>query len=132
MPAAEVPRRIPAAGRRRAEKEEEALRGAEIGNAAIGARFGLGSRAAIAVKMVFRTSAGGLAEIYTNKQDCTISCSPACLVTSDFAAYCSTVFIVGNRMTSRMVSELVNSITQRSMPMPIPPVGGRPYSRAVM
>ena len=41
-------------------------------------------------------------------------------------------FIVGKRMTSRMVSELVSSMTQRSMPMPRPPVGGRPYSRALI
>ena len=41
-------------------------------------------------------------------------------------------FMVGKRMTSRMVSELVSSMTQRSMPMPRPPVGGRPYSRALI
>ena len=40
-------------------------------------------------------------------------------------------FIVGNKITSRMVSELVSIITVRSTPMPMPPVGGRPYSMAV-
>ena len=40
--------------------------------------------------------------------------------------------ICGNRMTSRIEGELVSSITRRSMPMPQPPVGGRPYSRARM
>lgn len=44
----------------------------------------------------------------------------------------SSGFIVGKRMTSRMVSELVSSMTQRSMPIPRPPVGGRPYSRALI
>ena len=32
----------------------------------------------------------------------------------------------------RMVGELDSSITSRSMPMPSPPVGGRPYSSARM
>ena len=41
-------------------------------------------------------------------------------------------FMVGKRMTSRMESEPVSSMTQRSMPMPRPPVGGRPYSSASM
>ena len=40
-------------------------------------------------------------------------------------------FMVGNSRTSRMLSELVSSITKRSKPKPRPPVGGRPYSRAV-
>ena len=37
---------------------------------------------------------------------------------------------VGNRMTSRIDVVSVRSITRRSMPMPRPAVGGRPYSRA--
>ena len=37
---------------------------------------------------------------------------------------------VGKRMTSRIESTLASSITSRSMPMPSPPVGGMPYSRA--
>ena len=40
-------------------------------------------------------------------------------------------FMVGNRITSRMESLPVRSMTHRSMPMPRPPVGGRPYSKAV-
>ena len=40
--------------------------------------------------------------------------------------------IAGNRITSRMVWLLVNSITIRSIPIPRPAVGGRPYSSAVM
>ena len=43
----------------------------------------------------------------------------------------SSGFMVGNRMTSRMVSAPVSSMTQRSMPIPMPPVGGIPYSMAV-
>jgi len=38
----------------------------------------------------------------------------------------------GNRITSRMLGESVSSITSRSMPMPQPPVGGMPISRAWM
>jgi len=38
----------------------------------------------------------------------------------------------GNRMTSRMVGAPVSSMTRRSMPMPSPAVGGRPYSSARM
>ncbi len=34
-------------------------------------------------------------------------------------------------MTSRMLGLSVSSMTRRSMPMPMPPVGGMPYSRAV-
>ena len=33
-------------------------------------------------------------------------------------------------MTSRMDGESVSSMTKRSMPMPRPPAGGMPYSRA--
>ena len=40
--------------------------------------------------------------------------------------------MVGNRMTSRIAGAPVSSITMRSMPMPSPPVGGRPYSSARM
>lgn len=39
--------------------------------------------------------------------------------------------IAGNRITSRMVWLLVNSITIRSIPIPVPAVGGRPCSSAV-
>ena len=38
----------------------------------------------------------------------------------------------GNRITSRMLGESVTSIISRSTPMPQPPVGGMPYSRARM
>jgi hypothetical protein len=38
--------------------------------------------------------------------------------------------ICGKRITSRMFAESVSSITRRSMPMPQPAVGGRPYSSA--
>ena len=37
---------------------------------------------------------------------------------------------VGKSTTSRIDGVSVSSITRRSMPMPRPPVGGRPYSRA--
>src|SRR6185312_12768867 len=36
----------------------------------------------------------------------------------------------GNRTTSRIDAASVSSITRRSMPMPSPAVGGRPYSSA--
>ena len=38
----------------------------------------------------------------------------------------------GNKITSRMLGESVSSITRRSMPIPQPPVGGMPISRARM
>ena len=38
--------------------------------------------------------------------------------------------IVGKRMTSRIDAESVKNITKRSIPIPSPPVGGSPYSRA--
>ena len=41
-------------------------------------------------------------------------------------------FSCGNRITSRIDGESVSSITSRSMPMPSPAVGGRPYSIARM
>ena len=41
-------------------------------------------------------------------------------------------FIVGKRMTSRMLGEWVMSMTSLSMPMPCPAAGGIPYSRARM
>ena len=44
----------------------------------------------------------------------------------------SSGFIVGNRSTSRMDAASVRNMTRRSIPMPTPPVGGRPYSIAVM
>ena len=44
----------------------------------------------------------------------------------------STGFIVGNSRTSRIEAASVRNMTRRSMPMPTPPVGGRPYSMAVM
>ena len=40
-------------------------------------------------------------------------------------------FMVGNSSTSRMEAESVSSMTRRSKPKPRPPVGGRPYSRAL-
>ena len=40
-------------------------------------------------------------------------------------------FITGKSCTSRMVVESVMSITRRSIPIPIPPVGGRPISSAL-
>ena len=40
-------------------------------------------------------------------------------------------FIVGKSSTSRMVGAPVSSMTKRSTPMPMPPVGGRPYSSAL-
>ena len=42
------------------------------------------------------------------------------------------VRICGNKITSRIDGASVNSITSRSMPIPHPPVGGRPYSIARM
>ena len=41
-------------------------------------------------------------------------------------------FISGNAITSRMLALSVSSITRRSTPMPKPPHGGMPYSKAVM
>ncbi len=40
-------------------------------------------------------------------------------------------FIVGNNKTSLIESLSVSSITNLSSPIPKPPVGGKPYSRAV-
>ena len=40
-------------------------------------------------------------------------------------------FIVGNSSTSRIDALSVSSMTRRSTPKPRPPVGGRPYSRAL-
>lgn len=40
-------------------------------------------------------------------------------------------FITGKSCTSRMVVESVMSITRRSIPIPMPPVGGRPISSAL-
>mmetsp|Transcript_112275 Transcript_112275/g.194991 ORF Transcript_112275/g.194991 Transcript_112275/m.194991 type:complete len:340 (-) Transcript_112275:974-1993(-) len=51
------------------------------------------------------------------------------------AAACSAWFrgfIAGNSSTSRMELLPVRNMVMRSMPMPHPAVGGRPYSRAVM
>ena len=45
--------------------------------------------------------------------------------------YCSIGFIVGNSRTSRMEALSVSSMTRRSTPKPRPPVGGRPYSKAL-
>ena len=39
-------------------------------------------------------------------------------------------FMVGKRRTSRIVVVSVSNMTRRSIPMPSPPVGGMPYSRA--
>ena len=38
----------------------------------------------------------------------------------------------GNKITSRILGISVSSITKRSIPIPQPPVGGIPYSRAWM
>lgn len=46
--------------------------------------------------------------------------------------YFANGFIVGNNRTSLIEPESVRSITSRSSPNPSPPVGGIPYSRAVM
>ena len=43
--------------------------------------------------------------------------------------YCKSGFIVGKSMTSRIEKASVRSMTRRSTPMPIPPVGGMPTSR---
>ena len=45
-------------------------------------------------------------------------------------AYACSGLRVGNRMTSRMWWTSARSISTRSIPMPRPPVGGSPYSRA--
>jgi hypothetical protein len=45
---------------------------------------------------------------------------------------CSQPRVAGNGTTSRMDRRSVTSITRRSMPIPIPPAGGRPYSSASM
>mmetsp|Transcript_11380 Transcript_11380/g.28781 ORF Transcript_11380/g.28781 Transcript_11380/m.28781 type:complete len:357 (-) Transcript_11380:1071-2141(-) len=42
----------------------------------------------------------------------------------------SSGFIAGKRSTSLMLFLLLRNMVTRSMPMPQPPVGGRPYSRA--
>ena len=39
-------------------------------------------------------------------------------------------FIVGNNSTSLIDAESVSNITKRSIPIPMPPVGGIPYSNA--
>ena len=41
-------------------------------------------------------------------------------------------FIVGNNKTSLMLASSVNNITNLSIPIPNPPVGGIPYSSAVI
>jgi hypothetical protein len=40
--------------------------------------------------------------------------------------------ICGNKITSRMEGESVNNMTNRSIPIPSPAVGGNPYSNAVI
>lgn len=40
-------------------------------------------------------------------------------------------FIAGKRSTSLILFELVKNIVKRSIPTPQPPVGGKPYSKAV-
>ena len=49
--------------------------------------------------------------------------------TDDFGCFGSG-FICGKSMTSPMANLPVMSITRRSMPMPMPNVGGMPYCRA--
>ena len=46
--------------------------------------------------------------------------------------YHDRLLICGNNKTSRMESVWVRSIISRSIPIPIPPVGGMPYSSASM
>mgnify|MGYP001776306869 CR=1 FL=1 len=41
-------------------------------------------------------------------------------------------FIVGNNITSLIDGELVNNIITLSIPIPRPPVGGKPTSKAFM
>ncbi len=48
-----------------------------------------------------------------------------------FECYFSSVFIVGNRRTSRIAAESVSSIVILSIPKPMPPVGGIPISSAL-
>ena len=45
-------------------------------------------------------------------------------------SFLSSRFIIGKRRTSRIAAEFVSSIHIRSMPNPIPPVGGIPISSA--
>lgn len=45
--------------------------------------------------------------------------------------YCCVGLTTGNVTTSRILVLPVRSITNRSTPMPQPPVGGNPYSRAL-
>ena len=52
------------------------------------------------------------------------------MITSFFPFPSLSGFIVGNKITSRIVSLPVKSITKRSIPIPIPPAGGIPYSKA--
>ena len=42
----------------------------------------------------------------------------------------TTGLMAGNSRTSLMLAESVKNMTNRSIPNPQPPVGGRPYSRA--
>jgi hypothetical protein len=48
----------------------------------------------------------------------------------NYSSVLSSGLIVGNNKTSRIDSASVNSITRRSIPIPNPPVGGIPYSKA--
>uniref|UniRef100_A0A2M4DCW7 Putative secreted protein n=1 Tax=Anopheles darlingi TaxID=43151 RepID=A0A2M4DCW7_ANODA len=45
--------------------------------------------------------------------------------------FCSSGFIAGNSSTSLMLLQSVRNMVNRSIPIPQPPVGGSPYSRAV-
>src|SRR6185436_13838468 len=54
-----------------------------------------------------------------------LSSAPMCWLLAGYSGR-----ICGNRITSRIEALSVNSITRRSIPMPSPAVGGRPYSRA--
>lgn len=52
--------------------------------------------------------------------------SPATSGTCPLQPSCGCGFIVGNKRTSRMEKLSVSSITSRSIPIPMPPVGGIP------
>ena len=68
------------------------------------------------------TSSASCAEAVKIAVDC------ASLFAAFLAAPCD--FIVGNSRTSRIAAESVSSIHIRSIPNPIPPVGGIPISSA--
>ncbi len=58
--------------------------------------------------------------------------SSAGLLSCEYYLYSVRSRISGNSNTSRIEGELVSSMTNRSMPIPNPPVGGKPNSNARM